>query len=173
MTRKRFAVPALLGIAALGLLPGCGVPLAGVTGIAVSEDGRPLGVILVCHDHIDAAVLYDSDEEDTSAARLGRWSRSKPATGFTVWSLESGGRGWNAEVPASVPFEPQRTYSLFGGTRDNSWSTSHVDFTAAQFARLEPGQVRWYKGMGRPGTDRDGFATVPVGEFRAEGCEGR
>ncbi|MYX32350.1 MULTISPECIES: hypothetical protein [Streptomycetaceae] len=171
MTWKRFAVPALLGIAVCGTLTGCTVPVAGTTGIAVSEDGRPLGVIVVCHDHIDGATLYDSDADDASA-RLGRWSRAKPATGFTVWSLESGGRGWRAEVAASAPFAPHRTYSLYGWTRDNSSSTAHVRFTAAQFASLEPGQVRWYKGMGEPGTDGDGNATTSMGEFRADACEG-
>lgn len=174
MTWKRFAVPALLGIAVCGTLTGCTVAVGGVTGIAVSEEGRPLGVMLVCRDHIDGATLYDSDDADDSddSARLGRWSRAKPATGFTVWSLESGGRGWRAEVPASAAFAPHRTYSLYGWTGDNSSSTAHVTFTAAQFASLEPGQVRWYKGEGEPGTDRDGNATTSMGEFRAEGCEG-
>ncbi|MET9874876.1 hypothetical protein ABZZ36_09670 [Actinacidiphila glaucinigra] len=172
MTRRGFALPALLGTAAvLGTLSGCTVPVAGVTGIAVSEDGRPLGVMLVCHDHIDGATLYDSDEGDASED-FGRWHRGKPVTGFTEWSLESGGRGWRTEVAASTPFRPHRTYSLYGWTRDNSWSTQGVDFTAEQFEGLEPGQVRFYKGEGMRGTDRDGFATVGVGEFRAGACGG-
>ncbi|MFF3945017.1 hypothetical protein ACFYYN_09360 [Streptomyces sp. NPDC001902] len=169
MTWKRFAVPALLGIAVCGTLTGCSPEGAGVTGIAVNEDGRPLGVMLVCQGHIEGATLYDSDHADASAD-LGRWSRAKTATGFTVWSLESGGRGWRPEVP-TAPFAPHRTYSLYGWTRDGSWSTAHVSFTAAQLASLEPGQVRWYKGRGTPGTDRDGNATTSMGEFRAEGCE--
>ncbi|MFF7213618.1 hypothetical protein ACFZAU_24280 [Streptomyces sp. NPDC008238] len=178
MTRTGVVVPALVGIAAvLGTLTGCGVPPAGVTGIAVSEDGRPLGVMLVCHDHIDGATLYDSDSDsdsdaDESSDHLGRWSRGRPVTGFTVWSLEGGGRGWRTEVPASLPFAAHRTYSLYGWTRDNSWSTQHVDFTAEQFEGLEPGEVRWYGGEGAPGADRDGFVTARLAGFRASACGG-
>ncbi|MDX3237293.1 hypothetical protein PV392_16755 [Streptomyces sp. ME03-5709C] len=180
MTGKRSTVPAALCVAALGALTGCTVPVAGVAGIAVSEDGRPLGVMLVCHHRIDGATLHDADDGDDGddgderedPPDLGRWSRGKAATGFTLWSLESGGRGWSTEVPASVPFSPRRTYRLYGWTRDNSWSASAVSFTGAQFAALEPGQVRYYKGEGMPGSDRDGYATVPFATFRASACTG-
>jgi hypothetical protein len=170
MRRSGSVVLVGLGIAVLGSLTGCTVPVAGVTGIAVSEDGRPLGVMLVCHDRIDGATLYDADHEGAGSDALGTWSRRKPVTGFTTWSLETGGRGWTADVPAAA-FAAHHTYVLYGWTRNNSWSTAHVDFTAAQFAGLEPGQVRYFKGEGA-GTDRDGYATVSMEDFRSDGCRG-
>jgi hypothetical protein len=179
MTRKGLVVLAGLGMAVLGPLSGCTVAVAGVTGITVTEDGAPLGVMLVCHDHIDGATLYDSgadsdydpdEDEPSEPDDLGTWSRRKPATGFTVWSLRTGGRGWSADTPVAA-LDPHRTYSLYGWTHDNSWSTIDVTFTAAQLARLEPGQVRYYKGEGA-GTDRDGYATVSMDTFRSEGCLG-
>ncbi|MEU4094066.1 hypothetical protein [Streptomyces sp. NPDC026673] len=167
MTRKGFAVPMLLGIAVLGTLTGCSPPRAGYTGITVDEDGRPLGVMIVCEGHIDGATLYDSDHPN-APDHLGRWSRGKPAKGFTTWSLETGGRGWNPEVPTAT-LEPHRTYDLYGWTEDSSWSAASVEFTAAQVERLVPGLVRYYKGDGA-GTDRNGYATVPMEKFRSEAC---
>lgn len=165
---NRLVVLAGLGVAVLGSLSGCTVPVAGVTGIAVTEDGEPLGVMLVCHDRIDGATLYADAAEDSEEAdpdHLGRWTRGKPAKGFTMWRLDSGGRGWHTDKPLAA-LEPRRTYSLYGWTRDNSVSAESVDFTLEQLARLEPGQVRYWNG------DHGGYATVALDVFRSQACRG-
>ncbi|WP_431951712.1 hypothetical protein [Actinacidiphila sp. bgisy167] len=60
-------MPAALCVVALGTLTGCTVPAAaGVTGIAVSEDGTPSRVMPVCHDRIDGATLYAPDDGDAT-----------------------------------------------------------------------------------------------------------
>ncbi|MFD3455666.1 hypothetical protein ACFWVC_26260 [Streptomyces sp. NPDC058691] len=160
MRRNRLVGLVGLAVAVCSTLSGCTVPVAGVTGIAVTDDGKPLGVMLVCHDRIDGATLYSDEEE---ADYLGRWIRGKPAKGYTLWRLDTGGRGWTTDMPVAA-LEPRRTYSLYGWTRDNSWSTEHVDFTLEQLARLEPGQVRYWKD--------DGYATVTADVFRSEACRG-
>ncbi|MFI8186413.1 hypothetical protein OG539_14705 [Actinacidiphila glaucinigra] len=169
MGRNRRVVLAVLGAAGLGLLSGCGAATTGVMGISVTEDGKPLAVMLVCDGRVESVTLHDADRGPSRKNRLAAWSRGRPATGFSVWSLESGGRGWSVEK-TMAPLEPGRTYTLYGWTGDPASTTSGVDFTAAQLAGLRPGQVRWFKGEEMPGTDRDGFATVGVAEFRADAC---
>ncbi|MDX3070997.1 hypothetical protein [Streptomyces sp. MI02-7b] len=166
MTRKWCVFLGGFGIAVLAALTGCSPLGVGVTGITVAEDGTPVGVMLVCHDHIDGASLYDVDADE--ADEIGSWSRRKPATGFSVWSLRTGGRGWRAGTPLAA-LDPHHTYTLRGWTDNHSAMTFEVTFTAAQLARLEPGQVRYLKGEG-PGTDRDGYATVSMDAFRADAC---
>ncbi|WP_406264241.1 hypothetical protein OH779_14000 [Actinacidiphila glaucinigra] len=169
MGRNRRVVLAVLGAAGLGLLSGCGAAITGVMGITVAEDGKPLAVMLVCEGRIESVTLHDADRGPSRKSRLAAWNRGRPATGFSVWSLESGGRGWSVGKPMP-PLEPGRTHTLYGWTDDPASATSGVDFTAGQLADLRPGQVRWFKGEEMPGADREGFATGSVEEFRSEGC---
>lgn len=179
--RMRNAAAACAGLVALASSAGCTVPLAGLTGITVTEDGRPVGVLMVCHDHIDAAVLYIDDgrddgdgseggsAEESESDDLGRWSSSEPVTGFVSWPLTTGGEGWRVDEPMPAALQPRRTYHLFGGTDDDSWSTADVSFTPEQLAALTPGQVRYSVGDVR-GADDDGMATGSIAQFRAAAC---
>ncbi|MER7103722.1 hypothetical protein ABT383_29535 [Streptomyces humidus] len=171
--RMRNAAAACAGLAALTSLTGCTVPSAGLTGITVTEDGRPVGVLMVCHDHIDGALLYtDSAGSGRDAAEeggsedAGRWSSSKPVTGFASWPLTTGGQGWRVDGPMPATLQPRRTYHLFGGTDDDSWSTADVSFTPEQLAALAPGQVRYFAGDVR-GADDEGYVTGTIAQFRA------
>jgi hypothetical protein len=165
--RVGHAAVACAGAVALASLTGCTVPVAGVAGITVTEDGRAVGVLMVCHDHIDGAGLYVDHSDDTEW--VATWSRTPPATGFVTWPLATGGGAWTVDDPMPAALEPGRTYTLYGWTDDSSWSTADVSFTPALLAGLEPGQVRYYAGEVR-GADRDGYLTVPVARFRAEAC---
>ncbi|MDX3850191.1 hypothetical protein [Streptomyces sp. AK02-01A] len=157
--------------AAAATAQGCTVPTAGVTGISVTEEGQPLGVLVVCHDHMDVAVLYtDGDKPDDLSKTVGRWSRTDPVTGFTTWPLDTGGDGWTVERSSSGRLAPDKTYTLFGGTHDNSWSTASVDFTVGQLAALVPGEVRYYTGE-RDG-DADVYRTTSMADFRSVACRG-
>ncbi|MEU4094067.1 hypothetical protein [Streptomyces sp. NPDC026673] len=168
MGRKRRVVLAVLGAAGLGLLSGCVAATTGVMGITVTGDGKPLGVMLVCDGRVERVTLHDADKEISKRVHLAAWSRGKPVGGFSVWSLESGGKGWSVHKPMA-DLEPGRTYTLYGWTGDPDSTTDGVDFTLAQLAQLRPGQVRYYKGEGA-GADRNGYATVSTGEFRSEAC---
>ncbi|MEU4871500.1 hypothetical protein [Streptomyces sp. NPDC021608] len=174
--RMRNAAAACAGLAALSSLTGCTVPVAGLTGVTVTEDGRPVGVLMVCHDHVDGALLYTDGvgsaggtAEESESEDVGRWSSSGPVTGFVSWPLATGGDGWRVDEAMPAALRPRRAYHLFGGTDDDSWSTVDVSFTPEQLAALAPGQVRYFAGEVR-GADADGYVTGSVARFRAAAC---
>lgn len=41
----------------------------------------------------------------------------------------------------ATPLVADRTYSVYGWTKDNSFSTASLDFKGADLARLKPGEV--------------------------------
>lgn len=161
----RARLPLLVATTAVVLAPlsGCTVPAAGATGVTVTAEGRPMGVVMVCHDHIDGATLYtDSGRAgDNDTVELGRWSSAEPVEGFATWPLDTGGAGWSAETPPR-PLREDREHHLYGWTEDNSWSTGHVTFTLADLAALTPGRVRY--------ADGDGHRTGSLADFRADAC---
>ncbi|MER8041861.1 hypothetical protein [Streptomyces sp. NPDC094032] len=176
--KPRPAVPLLVSLAAAApLLAGCSVPVVGLTGVTVSKDGQPMGVVLVCDDRIDSAVFHPEepaepeDPEAETAAEpeyTDRWSAAAPVEDFATWPLASptGGAGWTPEKPPR-PLRPGQVYTLYGATRDNSSSTDPHSFTLADLTKLTPDQVRY--------TDPDtGTArTATVADFRAHACEER
>lgn len=168
--RRRRNVLAAAGVAVLASVSGCTVEIAGATGIAVDADGRPMGVLMVCHDHIDGASLYtDSkpdDTDDNRSVEVGRWSGDESVKGFATWSLDTAGDGWSVDKPLQ-PLKENRGYHLYGWTRDSSWSTGNVNFTPADLAALTPGQVRYRSGEG------DDYKTGSVEDFRSDACRNR
>ncbi|MFD5256785.1 hypothetical protein ACFWM5_28625 [Streptomyces bobili] len=168
--RVRRAVVTCVGIVALASSAGCTVPVAGITGVTVTEDGRPVGVLMVCHDRIDGATLYEDGAQEDRRDTVAAWSRTPPAEGLVTWPLTTGGGGWSVDDPMPAALEKGRTYSLYGWTSDNSWSTAHVTFTLADLAGLRPGRVRYFAGDDAPGADRDGLWTASTEEFRTDAC---
>lgn len=166
--RIRYTAAVCAGAAVLASLTGCTVPEAGSTGITVTEDGQPVGVLMVCHHHIDGATLYTGDGDDSE--EVGGWSRARPVTGFVSWPLYTGGENWRVDRPMPAALERRRVYVLYGGTEDNSWSTTEVSFTRAQLAGLAPDRVRYFAGDVR-GADDDGYLTASIQDFRADACE--
>ncbi|MFF3759132.1 hypothetical protein [Streptomyces sp. NPDC002185] len=167
ITWPRRALPTAVCLLAL---TGCTVPVAGVTGVTVSARGEPLGVLLVCHDRIDTAVLHPDDpaERDTEDAGEPEWTDSwtaeEPVTAYTTWPLTApaGGGGLTRDA-APHALEPDRLYRVYGTTRDNSWSTDAHSFTLADLKRLRPDQVAY--------TDGDEVRTTTLTDFRARACE--
>ncbi|MGW4382382.1 hypothetical protein [Kitasatospora sp. NPDC004531] len=156
----RRAASAVAAAAALAALPGCAAPGRAVAGISVTEDGRPLGVLMVCDHRIDGATL--STSEGSHREDVGRWSaRTALRPGLTTWALDAPAEGWETERPLA-PLEARTTYLLDGWTEDDSSTSTHVDFTPEDLAQLTPGQVRYY---GPTAT-----LTVPVAEFEATAC---
>ncbi|MFF2849245.1 hypothetical protein ACFVT5_23385 [Streptomyces sp. NPDC058001] len=167
-TRRIALAAALCG--AMAVLPGCTVPVAGMTGVSVTEDGQPLGVMLVCHGHTDVAVLStDRGRPGDGGLELGTWTRTEGLTGYSTWPLSgTGGDGWSTPKPLA-PLVPGQEYTLFGGTKGNSWSVMDVHFSADDLATLAPGQVIHFDVSGES-ADADGQVTTSVGQFRAEVC---
>lgn len=63
--------------------------------------------------------------------------------GFAAVSLADPGDPWNAmTVLPTLSTQPDGfTYELYGGSSNNSWSSSHVSFTLETLQKLEPGEV--------------------------------
>ncbi|WP_232838519.1 hypothetical protein [Streptomyces geranii] len=154
---------ALAVCAALATTSGCGVPVDAVAGISVDAEGRLLGVIMVCGHHIDGASLYIPRDEPDKNVTVGHWTAEHPLKpGLTTWPLNTPAAGWTAtKYPNSLT--ARTTYTLYGWTKDNSWSASSISFTTADRDRLTPDMVRYQ--------DYESTVTVPVAEFKTKACE--
>lgn len=168
--RRRRNVLAAACVAALATVSGCTVPIAGAMGVTVDADGRPMGLLMVCHDHIDGATLYTDSEpdnpDDSRSVEVGRWSSDESVKGFATWPLDTAGDGWSVDKSLQ-PLRKNREYHLYGWTRDSSWSTGNVNFTPADLAALTSGRVRYWSGEG------EDYETGSVEDFRADACQGR
>ncbi|MER7950996.1 hypothetical protein ABTY59_26755 [Streptomyces sp. NPDC096079] len=174
-TWPRRALLTVLVLSSLAPLTGCTVPVAGFTGVTVTAEGEPLGVILVCHDRIDEARLSPDEpvtgpDAEVAAdakepAHTDAWTSAEPVTGYTTWPLTApaGGGGWTPDAPPQALKEGQRLYTLYGTTHDSSWSTGSHSFTLADLRKLRPDQVAY--------SDGDEVRTTTVADFRAHACE--
>ncbi|MEW1773733.1 hypothetical protein [Streptomyces sp. NPDC086777] len=163
---RRF-VGAVVAGAALAATSGCTVPVDAVAGVSVTADGHLLGVVMVCGHHIDGATLYvDSDDADKEVT-VGSWTSARPhRAGLVIWPLESPAAGWTT-TRALSPLTAGTTYILYGGTKDNSWSTTDVSFTRADRDRLAPGEVL-YDDISDDGDES--AAVVSLTQFKATAC---
>ncbi|MFI1509438.1 hypothetical protein [Streptomyces sp. NPDC020597] len=164
-TRRLLAAVAVGG--ALAGVSGCTVPVDAVAGVSVTDDGRLLGVMMVCGHRIDGATLYvdsaDADEETT----VGSWTADSPLhAGLATWPLDSPAAGWTATTPLA-PLTVGTGYALYGWTEDNSWSSTSVTFTLTDRDRLTPGTVL-YQSVSDDGVEST--AAVPLAEFEREAC---
>ncbi|WP_241827065.1 hypothetical protein [Streptomyces graminilatus] len=159
---QRFA-GAFVACAALAATSGCGPAVDAVTGVSVTDDGRLVGVLMVCGHHLDGATLYVDSGDVDNQATVGSWTAARPLkAGLATWTLETPGAGWTATTPLKR-LTAKTTYALYGWTKDDSWSAISVSFTLADRDRLTPGMVR-YEGD-------ESAVTVPVAEFKARACE--
>ncbi|MDX3453269.1 hypothetical protein PV396_15120 [Streptomyces sp. ME02-8801-2C] len=123
-----------------------------------------VGVMMVCGHHIDGATLYVDREDPDKEVTVGSWTAASPLEpGLTTWPLDAPATGWTATKPLNS-LTGETTYTLYGWTKDDSWSSSSMSFTLADRDRLTPGTVR-YEGA-------EAAVTVPVAEFKARACEG-
>ncbi|MGW1468599.1 hypothetical protein ACWCPT_30165 [Streptomyces sp. NPDC002308] len=152
---------------ALATTSGCGADDVAVTGISVTTDGRLLGVIMVCEDHIDNVGLLASDSQ--GKARVGEWTPDRRLrAGLTTWSLDSPTPGWTT-VRDPGPLKAGTVYTLFGWSDKHSLGSEDIDFTAADRHRLMPGKVL-YQEYTEGGEEAVRFAALS--EFEATACDG-
>ncbi|MFJ8439221.1 hypothetical protein [Kitasatospora griseola] len=150
-----------LGVAVLAVVSGCAGSGGAVTGVSVTEDGRPVGVLMVCGQRIDGASLYTSEGSRTET--VGEWNATSAlGPGLTTWALDAPAEGWET-ARSAAPLDAGTTYHLRGRTKDDSRSSTAVSFTPEDLEQLPPGQVRYY---GPTST-----LTVPVAEFEATACK--
>lgn len=168
VTRRLLALFA----AATAAVSGCTVPTVGLTGIGIDQSGRPVGYVAVCDNHIDGATLYFEDEATSSGEDgtivAGGWTADEPVTSVAAWSLSQPVTGWTATDEYS-DLLPNRDYTLYGWTHDNSSSTSSVTFSLVDLAGLTPGQVRYWSGYDE-NSELDLYSTGSVDEFQGFAC---
>lgn len=164
---RRFVGIAAVG-AALAATTGCTVPVDAVAGISVTNDGHPLGVMMVCGHRIDGATLYVDSADSDKTVTVGSWTADRPVTaGLATWTIDRPSTGWTAKR-ALKPLTAETSYSLYGWTKDNSWSSSSVSFTLADRDRLTPGTVRYTRVRNN---GDESTVTVSMAEFKARACK--
>jgi hypothetical protein len=163
---RRFAGAVGLGVV-LAATSGCTVSVAAVAGISVTGDGHLLGVMMVCGHKIDGATLYVDNADVDKQVTVGSWTADRSLTpGIATWTLDAPAADWVA-TRALAPLTSKTTYTLYGWTKDNSWSSSSVSFTLADRDRLTPGKVR-YESVSVNGDES--AITVPIAEFETRAC---
>ncbi|MER6976801.1 hypothetical protein [Streptomyces carpinensis] len=163
---RRFVGVVAIGVA-LAATSGCTVPVDAVAGISVTGDGHLLGVMMVCGHQIDGATLYVDSADVDKTVRVGSWTADRPLTpGLATWPLDSPAAGWTA-TRSPAPLTAKTTYTFYGWTKDNSWSSEEVSFTLADRDRLTPGKVR-YDNISDNGDES--AITVSIAEFKARAC---
>lgn len=162
----------LLILCAIAALSGCTVPVVGLAGVSVDQEGRPVGYLAVCEDHIDGATLYYDEpaaaSDEHRSVDVGSWVADPEVTGTSIWSLAEPRSGWRPTL-ALGRLEPGRSYTLSGWTHDNSSSTGSVTFTEAQLRGMTPGQVRYLSGHDGE-AEQDIYTTGSAAEFQASAC---
>ena len=91
----------LLPLAAL--VSGCSVDPHASVALGLGADGSPVAYLQVCSKHIDGVTIYRGNTD------LGKWAADRPATGFSTWSLATGGNGWTVTKPLAA-LNPGRSY---------------------------------------------------------------
>jgi hypothetical protein len=135
----------LFAVIGVGLLSACTVEADGFAGVTVDSHGVITAVVQTCRHSVDGATLYWSDGPEGPDGRdtvMGEWAFSRSTAGqYVSWPLDAP----HAEgVRATAPLKPLaegRTYSLYGWTHDNSWSTANVEFTLENLRSLPAGHV--------------------------------
>ncbi|MFG1822213.1 hypothetical protein ACGFIJ_06990 [Microbispora bryophytorum] len=153
---RRLAGLLLVGLIAFGAT-GCTVPMNGITGVSVDQDGNLVIVLAWCGRQPDGVTVYhdkypedptpetyDPDASGPANPPIDDASYLAPrvADETASFRLDAPGNGWRAEqqIPS---FDPDITYRAYGWTKDNSFSTAHIEFQIgdADKLRREPGSV--------------------------------
>jgi hypothetical protein len=135
----------LAALVSVFLLSSCTVESDGYAGVTVDSNGHVQALIQTCKHSMDGATIYwgeDPKGGDSPDAQIGQWEFTRSTVGQPVtWPVDADRA---LDVRATGPIKamaPGRTYALYGGTKDNSWSAAHVSFTLNDLKALKPGQV--------------------------------
>ncbi|GAA3469013.1 hypothetical protein GCM10018965_035660 [Nonomuraea roseola] len=156
----------------MAALTGCSVPSNGVTGISVDEAGHLTVVLAWCGRAPDVVIVYHDRAPGEAAGTPG----DPTVTDATYeapalhgqrasFRIDAPSDGWTAAPEPLIP-NPAITYTVFGGTRDNSNSTMSVSFQADDAAKLTPGSVLVQGYDERRQTHVD--VVLPLREFEQE-----
>ncbi|MER5626447.1 hypothetical protein ABT061_36005 [Streptosporangium sp. NPDC002544] len=175
----------IVGLFAIGALvfgtAGCTVPSNGITGITIDATGNLVVVLAWCGRQPDAVIVY----HDRSAEGAAAPSEYEPSSGgssiedavyvaprieggIASFRLDAPDSGWEAVLKPSA-FDSTITYSAYGATNDNSYSTRHVRFRIGDAEELKrrPGTVLDNRYDLQTGEESNVF--VPRAEFDRQG----
>lgn len=117
--------------------------------------------------------MYETpvDESAKSDERfVGDWVATVAITSSSRLDLTTPTGDWRTQTPLA-PLHEGTSYTLYGWTKDNSWSAASVEFSPEDLKQLRPGQVRYFAGLqADPEHPEDATATVPASEFRSRAC---
>jgi len=152
-------------------LGGCTVPIDGVAGITLDRSGRPVAVLDSCKHDLDGASL-DLTEGGGGEKDVGTWSMTTSTQTPVQWPLVSTGAPSGSVAVQDDPSDLDRraTYSLYGWTKDHSYSAVDVTFRLADLAGLRPGEVLVYGDAAEGGTT--GHRVVTLAELERLACRG-
>ncbi len=179
---RRLAGLLVVALIAFGAT-GCTVPINGITGVGVDQAGNLVIVLAWCGRQPDGVTVYhDQYPEDPTPATYDPDASGPPNPSIddafylaprvkdetASFRLDAPGDGWRAEHEIPT-FDPTITYKAYGGTLDNSYSTSHVEFQLgdADKLRREPGTV--LVNDYEEGTDKVVDVLMPRAEFDRQG----
>jgi len=154
---RRLAGLLVVGLIAFGAT-GCTVPMNGITGVSVDQDGNLVIVLAWCGRQPDGVTLYHNTyAEDPTPATYdpdasgpanppiddASYLAPRVAGETTSFRLVAPGNGWRAEQQQIPSLDPAITYRAYGWTRDNTFSTAHVEFQSGDADKLRrtPGTV--------------------------------
>ncbi|MEV4166150.1 hypothetical protein [Nonomuraea dietziae] len=158
--------------ALMAALTGCSVPRNGVTGISVDEAGRLTVVLAWCGRAPDLVIVYHDRAPGEKGGTADRPTVTDAAYDAPAlpgqrasFRMDAPSDGWTA-APAPLVPDPAITYTVYGTTRDNSYSTRSVSFQADDAAKLTPGSVLVQGYDERTRTHPD--VLLPLKEFEQE-----
>lgn len=189
--RRTAALASVAGLAVVAL-SACSPPQTGVVGVAADAQGRPVGVLAVCSGSLNTAsmVALERPSGDDTTSSTGEptpgptllpspvdpltWRSPEPVTDVGIWSVTTGEPWSSATAP---PLRPGVTYSIGaedvtyrdGDTIGRSAYAAGVEFTLADVAALQPGQVRYASGIDEQ-TLAHRYSVVEVTQFRETAC---
>ncbi|MEU7695305.1 hypothetical protein OHB01_22065 [Microbispora hainanensis] len=179
---RRLAGLLVVGLLAFGAT-GCTVPINGITGVGLDRDGNLVIVLAWCGRQPDGVTVYHRTYSEDSTPETYDPDASGPANpaiddasyraprvaGETAsFRIDAPGNGWRADqgIPS---FDPDVTYRAYGWTRDNTFSTAHVEFQISDAGKLRrnPGTV--LVNDYDPERDKVSDVLLPQAEFDRQG----
>lgn len=156
----------------LGSLAACSPAINSTVGIGYDRDGRLIGAVKVCDDHVVAAAMAPSSPEE--APLFGDWRRDSPlSAGTETWLLDGSVGPWKSIGPSLTQLDPDTEY-LFAVSDENITASSRsVVFYGRDLAELLPGELLVRRDG--PGHDSHGdlevrVTVIKIDELAAESC---
>lgn len=128
-SRTRIALPAVALLAVL--LTGCTPPWTGISGVARTADGSLSGVVVMCKGTVEGLTMLFTDESDKTRV-VGDWEYPEPVS-------DEGEVAFPSDVLSRL--DEGTDYRVYSWSRDASATAWGPEFSVAELAALQPGEV--------------------------------